>query len=108
MKHVLLKKMLRQYVLVSAIMLLNTIVIAQDISVSGAVTDNAGESLMGVTIFIKGTTSGAVTDADGNYACKAFLGEYEIYVEKDGKSTTSAVALAERTGANAEITLDMQ
>jgi TonB-linked SusC/RagA family outer membrane protein len=35
--------------------------------VSGRVTDAAGEGLAGVSIKVKGTTTGTVTDIDGNY-----------------------------------------
>ncbi len=35
--------------------------------VSGKVTDSSGGSLPGVSIVIKGTTSGVITDANGNY-----------------------------------------
>ena len=37
-------------------------------TVSGRVTDDAGEALPGVTILVKGTTGGTVTDANGNYS----------------------------------------
>ena len=36
--------------------------------VSGRVTDSDGEALIGVNIQIKGTTTGTVTDFDGNYS----------------------------------------
>lgn len=36
-------------------------------SVSGKVTDDTGESLPGVNVVIKGTTTGVTTDLDGNY-----------------------------------------
>ncbi|MEN8117315.1 MAG: TonB-dependent receptor [Bacteroidota bacterium] len=39
----------------------------QQKSVSGTVTDKAGEPLPGVSIIIKGTTNGTVTNMDGNY-----------------------------------------
>jgi iron complex outermembrane receptor protein len=40
----------------------------QQQSVSGKVTDESGEPLPGVAVVIKGTTSGTVTDIDGNYS----------------------------------------
>lgn len=40
---------------------------AQDISVQGNVKDEKGESLIGVSIQVKGTTIGNITDIDGNY-----------------------------------------
>ena len=36
-------------------------------SVSGKVTDKAGEPLVGVNVLIKGTNSGTMTDLDGNW-----------------------------------------
>ena len=40
----------------------------QQRTVSGKVTDSNGQSLPGVTVVIKGTTQGTVTNADGNYS----------------------------------------
>uniref|UniRef100_UPI003216C031 TonB-dependent receptor n=1 Tax=uncultured Draconibacterium sp. TaxID=1573823 RepID=UPI003216C031 len=39
----------------------------QQKSVSGKVTDENGEALPGVTVLIKGTTQGTISDIDGNY-----------------------------------------
>ncbi|HKJ41893.1 MAG TPA: TonB-dependent receptor [Sunxiuqinia sp.] len=36
-------------------------------SVTGKVTDSSGASLPGVTVVVKGTTNGTITDIDGNY-----------------------------------------
>ncbi|MDX9910024.1 MAG: carboxypeptidase-like regulatory domain-containing protein, partial [Mariniphaga sp.] len=41
---------------------------AQQRTVSGKVTDDTGQPLPGVTIVIKGTTRGTVTNADGEYS----------------------------------------
>ncbi len=40
---------------------------AQNITVSGVVRDSDGESLVGVTVQVQGTSVGTVTDADGRY-----------------------------------------
>lgn len=40
----------------------------QQKSVSGTVTDDTGQPLPGVTIVVKGTTQGTVTNADGEYS----------------------------------------
>ncbi|MEM9528138.1 MAG: TonB-dependent receptor plug domain-containing protein, partial [Bacteroidota bacterium] len=37
-------------------------------TISGSVSDETGESLIGASILIKGTTSGTVTDIDGNFS----------------------------------------
>ncbi|MEZ5038821.1 MAG: SusC/RagA family TonB-linked outer membrane protein [Saprospiraceae bacterium] len=40
-------------------------------SISGKVSDSSGEPLVGASILVKGTTSGAVTDFEGNYSLEA-------------------------------------
>ena len=40
---------------------------AQNIAISGTVTDESGEPLIGVNISVKGTTLGNMTDIDGKY-----------------------------------------
>ncbi len=42
--------------------------IAQQRTVSGTVTDAGGQPLPGVTVVVKGTTKGTITDTDGNYS----------------------------------------
>ncbi|MFA5326479.1 MAG: TonB-dependent receptor [Prolixibacteraceae bacterium] len=37
-------------------------------TISGKVTDTTGSPLPGVTVFVKGTTLGAITDSNGNYS----------------------------------------
>ncbi|MBB6459050.1 SusC/RagA family TonB-linked outer membrane protein [Flammeovirga kamogawensis] len=44
---------------------------AQDQKITGTVTSNVGEPLIGVTVLIKGTSIGSTTDFDGNYSLSA-------------------------------------
>lgn len=44
---------------------------AQQLTVSGNVIDSEGEPLVGVSVTVKGTTTGTVTDIDGNYSVSA-------------------------------------
>lgn len=50
---------------------------AQDnvISVSGTVKDTNGEPLIGVSVLVKGTSSGTVTNFDGEFSLKASVGD---------------------------------
>ncbi|MEP1094671.1 MAG: TonB-dependent receptor [Cyclobacteriaceae bacterium] len=41
--------------------------VLEEVTVSGKILDENGEPLPGVTVVIKGTTSGTITDIDGNY-----------------------------------------
>ena len=43
-------------------------VVQQQKSISGKVTDNTNSPLPGVSVVIKGTTTGTITDSDGNYS----------------------------------------
>lgn len=57
-------------ILLICFMLLSALVTeswAQDRSVSGKVTDEDGEAIPGVNIILKGTTTGATSDIDGNW-----------------------------------------
>ncbi len=65
--------------------------------ISGKVIDSTGQPLPGVTIIVKGTTTGTITDFDGNYTLAknldnailmfSFVGMQAIEVEVAGKST---------------------
>ena len=39
----------------------------QQVRIAGTVRDNKGETVIGATISVKGTTQGTVTDADGRF-----------------------------------------
>jgi TonB-linked SusC/RagA family outer membrane protein len=45
-----------------------TVDLQQQPAVSGKVTDSGGQPLPGVTVVVKGTTQGTVTNTDGNYS----------------------------------------
>ncbi|MBB4045780.1 carboxypeptidase-like regulatory domain-containing protein [Bacteroides reticulotermitis] len=43
------------------------VLFAQGKSISGTVTDNVGEPIIGASILLKGTTNGIITDLDGKF-----------------------------------------
>lgn len=49
--------------------------VAQNVNVTGTVYNDEGQTLPGVSIVIKGTTTGTVSDADGHYAIKVKKGD---------------------------------
>jgi hypothetical protein len=62
------EKALRGWLLSLFLIFSSASLFAQNITVSGTVTDNVfKEPLIGVTIVIEGTADGTVTDIDGNY-----------------------------------------
>lgn len=52
---------------------------AQEMEITGKVTDTEGEPLPGVTVVKKGTTTGTITDIDGNYSVEASRGDVLVY-----------------------------
>ena len=61
--------------MLSAVLMLSAVTaFAQDV-VTGTVTDDNGEPLIGAGVTYKGTTIGVVTDLDGRYSIKRMPGE---------------------------------
>ena len=44
--------------------------IDQDVHITGIVQDTNKEPMIGVSVMVKGTTNGTVTDIDGTIACR--------------------------------------
>jgi TonB-linked SusC/RagA family outer membrane protein len=75
-------------------------------TISGKVTDSSGVPLPGVTVVVKGTTDGTITDADGNYSIRnvpagsslvfSFVGMKTQESEVGNKSSIN-IALQEET-----------
>lgn len=59
----------RRFILFISILMSVSSVFGQAMkTLTGTVTDLSGEPLIGVSIVIKGTTNGTVTDIDGKYS----------------------------------------
>ncbi|MCU0470165.1 MAG: TonB-dependent receptor [Arcicella sp.] len=59
--------------------LINFVGFAQENKVSGKITDSKGEPLIGVSIKVKGTTVGTISDGSGNYSVAAKNGNSLIF-----------------------------
>lgn len=80
--------------------------IMQQKTVTGKVTSNTGEPIPGVTVLVKGTTTGTVTDIDGNYTLTgiaadatlvfSFVGLKSIEIPVEGKDRIDAVLVEDR------------
>ncbi len=85
-----------------------TTITLQQRTVTGVVTDSRGEPLPGVTIIIPGTTTGTVTNADGNFTLAvppsaqtlqfSFVGMRTQEVPIDGRTTFTVVMEEETIG----------
>jgi len=59
--------------------MLTNLVFSQEKSISGNVTDETGQPLLGVTVLIKGASKGTVTDFDGGYDLTAKANDVLIF-----------------------------
>lgn len=76
--------------------------------VSGKVSDSSGAPLVGVTVMVKGTTKGIITDANGNYTLSdvpgdatlqfSFVGMRTIEVEVAGRASVNIKMEEEAVG----------
>lgn len=57
------------------LLVISVTVFAQKQSVTGKVTDTAGEPLLGVTVFVKGTNVATITDTEGNFELSGISGD---------------------------------
>jgi TonB-linked SusC/RagA family outer membrane protein len=79
---------------------------APEITITGKVTEETGESLPGVNVLVKGTTSGTTTDSDGNYTLvvpdngTALIFSFIGYV-------TQEVSIDNRTSINVTLAVDI-
>jgi TonB-linked SusC/RagA family outer membrane protein len=79
-------------------------------NIKGKVTDNKGEPLPGVSILLKGTKTGTITDANGAFSINVpdgggtlvftFIGFAKQEVPVDGKSVINVTLLEDKQGLN--------
>ena len=53
---------------------------SQDVTITGTVTDANSEPLVGVNVLVKGTTTGAITDIDGNFSVSGKKRKYTRFL----------------------------
>ncbi|MCZ4695573.1 SusC/RagA family TonB-linked outer membrane protein [Ancylomarina euxinus] len=77
----------------------------EKIEIKGTVTDNKGETLPGVSVVVKGTSTGVATDIDGNYFIQfenenavlvfSFVGMLAQEIAYNGQSVQNVILLAD-------------
>lgn len=68
-------------------LLISSFATAQSVTVSGNITDNAGEELIGATVVESGTTNGVVTDFNGNFEITVSSSDVSLQVSYTGYAT---------------------
>lgn len=85
----------RRLLLLMVAFTLSLSLFAQTQTVSGIVLDEFGEPMIGVSVLVKGTTTGIITDVDGNFSVPAKIGDvilvkYLGYKDHEVKVTSNA------------------
>ncbi|MGB4328612.1 MAG: carboxypeptidase-like regulatory domain-containing protein, partial [Tenuifilum sp.] len=94
---------LKQFLIILVALLLgNLSLMAQEISVTGKVTDAAdGTPMIGVAIVVKGTTTGTITNVDGEFSIKCKGND--VLVFSFVGYTTQEVAVGSRSVINVQM-----
>jgi TonB-linked SusC/RagA family outer membrane protein len=87
-----------------------TVTLYAQVNVRGTVKSDAGELLPGVSIIVKGTSTGVITDIDGNYSISvpnaqsvlvfSFVGMQPQEVPVDGRSTVDVTMVTSSIGVD--------
>ena len=84
-----------------------SLVLAQERTVSGNVTDEAGSTMPGVNVLIKGTSTGTATDADGKFSI-SIPGDDAVLVFTFVGYASAEVAVGMRSVVDIQLTPDVQ
>lgn len=83
------------------------VLFAQQVAVTGQVTDNSGFGMPGVNVQVKGTATGVITDIDGNYSISV-PGSKSVLIFSFVGYTTQEVEVKNRTRINVLLKEDTQ
>lgn len=93
----------RQMFFLIAFFMMSILTYAQNKTVTGTITDNTGEPIIGATILVKGTKTGTISDLDGRFSIETTAGSklnisYVGYVSEEitiGNKTSLDIVLRE-------------
>ena len=118
MSHKLQKVLAGAFTAFVGMFVCGTLALAQDRTITGTVTDEYGEPLIGASVTVEGnTTVGAITDLDGNYflsvpaAAQAlrfsFIGQEDAVEQIAGRSVINVTLAAANNVLNATVVTAM-
>lgn len=79
---------------------------AQDITLTGVVSDDTGEGLLGVSVLVKGTGNGTITNVEGKYSLKVKSSDVVVFSFVGMK--TKEYKVAGRTVINVQMKADAE
>jgi len=87
------------FFIASLSMLWSTLIFAQQGTIRGTVIEEeTGEPLFSVTVIIAGTTTGAITDFDGNFSFSVPPGRYDLQASFVSLETTTITGIEVKSG----------
>ena len=107
MRKMTLFKMKKRLFILTLIWAVSLGIIAQNITVSGVVSDVNKEPLIGVTIRVLNSTSGTISDYEGNYSISNVNPNATLEFSYVGM-TPQTIALEGRTSLNVTLSEDME
>jgi TonB-dependent starch-binding outer membrane protein SusC len=103
-----MKKIYMRLSMTAALLLmLASVVLAQQRNVTGTVTDEGGAGMPGVNVLVKGTTNGTATDSDGKYTL-SIPGDDAVLVITFVGYSTSEVPVGSRSVVDVQLSPDVQ
>jgi len=94
----------QRFIFLALFALCSTVAMAQG-KISGNVTDEAGNPVIGASVIVKGTSTGSVTDFDGNFEISNVKSDATLVISYIGY-VTQEVALNGRSSVNVTIQED--
>ena len=79
--------------------------VQQGRTVTGKIIDDTGEPLIGVSVLVKGTTVGTITDFDGNYSLEVPSGKHILVISYIGY-VTQEISVGDRSSITVQLKED--
>ena len=105
-KLMMMKRLYKLTLTVIALLMCASLALAQERTVSGVVSDEAGQPLPGVNVLVKGTSAGTVTDASGTYTLDG-VGNGSTLVFSFIGYTSTEVLVGTQTSVNVSLNPDV-
>ena len=102
----MMKRLYKLTLTVIALLMCASLALAQERTVSGVVSDEAGQPLPGVNVLVKGTSAGTVTDASGTYTLDG-VGNGSTLVFSFIGYTSTEVLVGTQTSVNVSLNPDV-
>lgn len=96
---------MKRFLVAAIVMLISVAVYAQERTVSGVIKSGDGNALSGITVTVKGTRSGAVSNSKGEYSVKVPEGGTTLVFRSVGYKTQE-IAIDDKTSIDIRMSVD--